>query len=144
MLSEHWVHSLYGSLSVWQQPPVQQAVNECAAVTLGPWPAAGIAFMIGLLRNMLGPGTLLAFPADMAGAFAAGYKTQQDSMGSWGRSHWKRHYRRIIRSPICTYLNGECCRRNCFMPSFLVKSITGALIGWFIILRVKETILIQT
>lgn len=33
--------------------PVQHAVNVMVAVTLGPGPAVVIAFMIGLLRNML-------------------------------------------------------------------------------------------
>ncbi len=42
--------------------PVQHAVNVMAAVTLGPIPALLIAFVIGLLRNLLGLGTLLAFP----------------------------------------------------------------------------------
>src|SRR5690625_7495252 len=42
--------------------PVQHAINVIAAIMLGPGPAVAIAFMIGLLRNMLGLGSLLAFP----------------------------------------------------------------------------------
>src|SRR5690625_2582423 len=53
--------------------PVQHAVNVSAAVMLGPGPAVIIAFVIGLLRNMLGLGSLLAFPGGMIGAFFAGY-----------------------------------------------------------------------
>ena len=53
--------------------PVQHAVNVLAAVMLGPGPAVAIAFVIGLLRNMLGLGSLLAFPGGMIGAFLAGY-----------------------------------------------------------------------
>src|SRR5690625_2673049 len=53
--------------------PVQHAVNVMSAVMLGPGPAVGIAFMIGLLRNLLGIGSLLAFPGGMIGAFLAGY-----------------------------------------------------------------------
>ncbi len=53
--------------------PVQHFVNVLGAVLLGPWWAAGIALIIGILRNALGTGTLLAFPGGMIGAFIAGF-----------------------------------------------------------------------
>jgi energy-coupling factor transport system ATP-binding protein len=52
--------------------PAQHFVNVVGAVLLGPWWAAGIALIIGILRNALGTGTLLAFPGGMIGAFLAG------------------------------------------------------------------------
>ena len=52
--------------------PAQHFVNVLGAVLLGPWWAAGIAMIIGILRNALGTGTLLAFPGGMIGAFMAG------------------------------------------------------------------------
>ncbi len=52
--------------------PAQHFVNVVGAVLLGPWWAAGIALAIGILRNALGTGTLLAFPGGMIGAFLAG------------------------------------------------------------------------
>jgi energy-coupling factor transport system ATP-binding protein len=57
--------------------PVQHFVNVLGAVLLGPWWATGIALIIGILRNSLGTGTLLAFPGGMIGAFIAGifYRT---------------------------------------------------------------------
>lgn len=53
--------------------PVQHFVNVLGAVLLGPWWATGIALIIGILRNALGTGTLLAFPGGMIGAFVAGF-----------------------------------------------------------------------
>jgi energy-coupling factor transport system ATP-binding protein len=53
--------------------PAQHFVNVVGAVLLGPWWAAGVALAIGILRNALGTGTLLAFPGGMIGAFLAGY-----------------------------------------------------------------------
>ena len=53
--------------------PTQHFINVIGAVLLGPWWAAGIAMTIGILRNALGTGTLLAFPGGMIGAFIAGY-----------------------------------------------------------------------
>jgi energy-coupling factor transport system ATP-binding protein len=52
--------------------PAQHFVNVVGAVLLGPWWAVGIALIIGILRNALGTGTLLAFPGGMIGAFLAG------------------------------------------------------------------------
>ena len=52
--------------------PAQHFVNVVGAVLLGPWWATGIALVIGVLRNALGTGTLLAFPGGMIGAFLAG------------------------------------------------------------------------
>lgn len=52
--------------------PAQHFVNVIGAVLLGPWWATGIALIIGILRNALGTGTLLAFPGGMIGACFAG------------------------------------------------------------------------
>jgi energy-coupling factor transport system ATP-binding protein len=60
--------------------PTQHFVNVLGAVLLGPWWATGIALIIGILRNALGTGTLLAFPGGMIGAFIAGifYRTTRN------------------------------------------------------------------
>lgn len=49
--------------------PVQHMVNILAAVLLGPGWGVGIAFCASLLRNLMGIGSLMAFPGSMAGAF---------------------------------------------------------------------------
>ena len=52
--------------------PVQHMVNILAAVTMGPWWSVGIAFLASLLRNLLGLGSLMAFPGSMVGALCCG------------------------------------------------------------------------
>lgn len=52
--------------------PVQHMVNILAAVTLGPAWSVGIAFCASLLRNLMGLGSLLAFPGSMVGALCCG------------------------------------------------------------------------
>ena len=52
--------------------PVQHLVNIIGAVFLGPAWAVGVGFTAALLRNLLGLGSLLAFPGSMVGAFVAG------------------------------------------------------------------------
>ena len=52
--------------------PVQHMVNVLAAVLLGPGYAVLTAFAASLIRNLLGLGSLLAFPGSMIGALFAG------------------------------------------------------------------------
>lgn len=52
--------------------PGQHMVNVVAAVMLGPVYAVAIATISGIIRNVLGLGTLLAFPGGMIGALLAG------------------------------------------------------------------------
>ena len=49
--------------------PIQHLVNVIAAVILGPVYGVGCAFVSSLLRNILGTGSLLAFPGSMVGVF---------------------------------------------------------------------------
>lgn len=52
--------------------PAQHMVNLLSAVMLGPAYAVAIATIAAVIRNILGLGTLLAFPGGMIGALAAG------------------------------------------------------------------------
>ncbi len=52
--------------------PAQHMVNVISAVMLGPWYAVTIAFAAAVIRNIMGLGTLLAFPGGMIGALLAG------------------------------------------------------------------------
>ena len=49
--------------------PIQHLLNVLSGVFLGPGYALGFAFSTSLIRNLLGTGSLLAFPGSMAGAF---------------------------------------------------------------------------
>ena len=48
--------------------PVQHMVNILCAVLLGPYYGVGVAFVASLLRNLLGLGSLMAFPGSIFGA----------------------------------------------------------------------------
>ena len=50
----------------------RKIINILAAVTLGPWYSVGIAFCASLLRNLLGLGSMMAFPGSMVGALCCG------------------------------------------------------------------------
>ena len=59
---------IFGSKSA----PVQHMVNILCAVLLGPYYGVGVAFVASLLRNLLGLGSLMAFPGSMFGALLCG------------------------------------------------------------------------
>ena len=52
--------------------PIQHMVNIVCAVFLGPWYGVGAAFAASLIRNLLGLGSLMAFPGSMVGALLCG------------------------------------------------------------------------
>ena len=60
--------------------PVQHMVNILCAVFLGPGYGLAAAFAASVLRNLLGLGSLLAFPGSMCGALLCGlmYKKPQN------------------------------------------------------------------
>lgn len=52
--------------------PIQHLVNVVCAVFLGPAYGVMAAFCTSLIRNLMGTGSLLAFPGSMVGAFVCG------------------------------------------------------------------------
>ena len=52
--------------------PGQHLINALAGVMLGPWWAAAAAILIGIIRNILGIGTIYAFPGGIPGGVVVG------------------------------------------------------------------------
>jgi len=52
--------------------PGQHLINALAGVMLGPWWAAAAAILIGVVRNILGIGTIYAFPGGIPGGVVVG------------------------------------------------------------------------
>ncbi|MFC3041695.1 energy coupling factor transporter S component ThiW [Virgibacillus xinjiangensis] len=120
--------------------PVQHAINVMAAVILGPGPAIVIAFMISLLRNMLGLGTLLAFPGAMVGAFLAGILYRWLGRKIWaaaGEAVGSGIVGALFAVPFANILMGSSAGALAFIPPFVVSSSTGAIIGWFIVTKLS-------
>lgn len=126
--------------------PVQHAVNVMAAVILGPAPAVMIAFMIGLLRNLLGLGSILAFPGSMIGALFAGYcyrLSRRMVFAAIGESIGTGIIGSLFCVPIANLLMGSAVGLLFFFPSFLISSVCGSFIGWIIVVRLKQRNVIE-
>jgi energy-coupling factor transport system ATP-binding protein len=115
--------------------PAQHFINVLAAVLLGPWWATSIALIIGILRNALGTGTLLAFPGGMIGAFLAGlaYRYSRNiyvgALGEIvGTGLLGAFVSVLIVAPV---LMGKTLALGGLMVAFSGSTITGAIIGIF-------------
>lgn len=126
--------------------PVQHAINVLAAVILGSGPGVLIVFMIGMLRNLLGLGSLLAFPRGMIGAFMAGYlykRTGKKENAAFGEIIGTAVVGSLFAVPFAKLFMGTSVGAFFFFPSFLVSSLSGSLIGLFIVSRIKQTGTVQ-
>jgi energy-coupling factor transport system ATP-binding protein len=113
--------------------PAQHFVNVVGAVLLGPWWAAGIALVIGILRNALGTGTLLAFPGGMIGAFLAGvmYRyTQSVYLGALGEILGTGFLGAVASALIVAPIfMGKAMAMGALIIAFSGSTILGSIIG---------------
>ena len=123
--------------------PVQHMVNVLGAVFLGPGYAFGMAFVASLLRNLLGLGTLLAFPGSMIGALLCGllYK-------AWPRlpvAYAGEVFGTGILGGMASYpvaallMNNASAALFTFVPSFLLSTAVGAAISVLVLAALGRT-----
>lgn len=120
------------SVGVAKATPVQHAINVLAAVLLGPERAVAVAFLIGLLRNLLGVGSLLAFPGGMVGAFLAGllYRlTGRAWTAAVGELIGTGLLGALLAYPVAKYFLGASGAAFMFVFPFALSSAVGAALG---------------
>lgn len=116
--------------------PVQHMINVLSAVLLGPMYAVIQAFSISLIRNLMGTGSLFAFPGSMVGAFLAAYlymKTNKLSFAVIGEVVGTGILGAMACYPISVFILGKEAALFGFIPSFIFSSIAGAIIGYFLL-----------
>ena len=118
--------------------PFQHAINVMAGITLGPLWALGAAFITSLIRNMMGTGSLFAFPGSMFGALFVGiaakflngkYKLAAalaEPVGTGIIGAW-------VSSIIVAPFIGKSIGFSFLAASFLLSSVPGAFIGALIL-----------
>ena len=134
-LSSHVFYIPIGFTKVF---PIQHFLNVFSAVLLGPWYAVMQALGVSALRNMMGTGSIFAFPGSLFGAFLAAYiyqKSQKLSFASLGEVIGTGIFGAIACYPIAVLILGQEATLFGFIPSFIFSSFVGALIG-FILLKV--------
>ena len=113
--------------------PVQHMVNVFAAVILGPWWGVGIAFCASFLRNLMGIGSLLAFPGSMVGALCCGivyHFTKRLDVTCIAEG--------LAAYPVAKLLMGlEPGGFTVYMIPFFISTLAGSILA-YIVLRVLE------
>ena len=126
--------------------PVQHFLNVLSAVLLGPYYAVAQAFCVSLLRNLMGTGSIFAFPGSMVGALLASllfWKTRKIYLAFIGEVIGTGILGAILSYPIATLILGQKATLFGFIPLFIFSSFAGALLGFVILtLFVKKKVII--
>ena len=121
--------------------PVQHFINILGGVFLGPGYAVGMAFVTSLLRNLMGTGTLLAFPGSMCGAFLCGmlYKYGKHlPLAYLGELFGTSVIGGLLSYPIATLIMGSESAVFGFVLPFFVSSCGGTIIAAVLVTAMKK------
>lgn len=127
--------------------PVQHMVNIFCAVLLGPLYGTGVAFAASLLRNMMGLGSIMAFPGSMIGALLCGLV--------WKKTHnlpltlLAEVFGTGILGGLCAYplailflgiSAGEVAFYAYIIP-FLISTVAGSILSGILLQAMSRTVL---
>lgn len=121
--------------------PVQHFINVMSAIVLGPFYGVINAFIISLLRFMLGTGSLLAFPGSMIGALLARllyHFFKKDIAALIGEV-----FGTSVLGGICAFfvarlfLDNKTAAMFTYVLPFFISTIVGSMIAWLIVKQLR-------
>lgn len=124
--------------------PVQHMVNVLCAVLLGPWYGVAVAFVASLLRNLLGLGSLMAFPGSMCGALLCGivyHKTKNLLATLAGEVFGTGIIGGLLAWPVAVFLMGKAAGDIAFyayVVPFLVSTVGGSIIAGVVLIALEK------
>ena len=130
--------------------PIQHMVNILCAVMLGPWYGVSVAFCASLIRNLLGLGSLMAFPGSMLGALTCGlvYAKTKHVLGTLiGEVFGTAILGGLCAYPIAILFMGQSAAGLAFYAyiiPFLISTAGGAMISAVVIYSLKKSGVLQT
>lgn len=123
--------------------PIQHLVNVMCAVLLGPWYGLAAAFLAALIRNILGLGTLLAFPGSMCGALLSSllYKWIKKLPAAYvGEVVGTGIIGGVLAYPIAAVLMGnQTAALFTFVVPFLISTVVGTIMAIVITMTLQKT-----
>ena len=129
--------------------PVQHTVNILCAVVLGPWYGVLVAFCASLIRNLMGLGSLMAFPGSMLGALLCGiayWKTKNVPLTLVAEVLGTGILGGLCAWPVAILFMGKSAGDVAFyayIVPFLISTVGGAIISAFLIAALQKTGLIK-
>ena len=124
--------------------PVQHMVNVLCAVLLGQWYGVAVAFVASLLRNLLGLGSLMAFPGSMCGALLCGilyHKTKNLLATLAGEVFGTGIIGGLLAWPVAVFLMGKAAGDIAFyayIVPFLVSTVGGSIIAGVVLIALEK------
>lgn len=115
--------------------PIQHLANVVAGVFLGPWYGVAMAFCTSLIRNLMGTGSLLAFPGSMIGACICGMLYQHTGklpMAYAGEVFGTGIVGGIVCYPVATLIMGKEAAVFAYVMPFLMSTLCGTVIAAFL------------
>ena len=130
--------------------PIQHMVNILCAVMLGPWYGVGAAFCASLIRNLLGLGSLMAFPGSMLGALLCGiafWKSRNIPLTLLAEVFGTGVLGGLCAYPVAILFLGMQAGEIAFYAyviPFLVSTVGGAVISAVLLGALKNTGVLRT
>lgn len=128
-----------------QCSPIQHMVNILCGVLLGPLYGLATAFVASLIRNLLGLGSLLAFPGSMFGALVCGViyqKTKKIFLALLGEVCGTSILGGLCAYPMAILFMGRASHHLSFyayVVPFLISTATGAIISGVLLYALKNS-----
>ena len=129
--------------------PVQHMVNVQCAVLLGPWYGVAVAFVASLLRNLLGLGSLMAFPGSMCGALLCGivyHKTKNLLATLCGEVFGTGIIGGLLAWPVAVFLMGKAAGDIAFyayIVPFLISTVGGSIIAGVVLIALEKNSILK-
>ena len=130
--------------------PVQHMINILCAVLLGPGYGVGVAFGASLIRNLLGLGSLMAFPGSMFGALLCGlvYSKTGKLFGTLaGEVFGTAILGGLCAYPMAILFMGQSASGLAFyayIVPFLISTVGGAVISAVLLYSLKKSNVLHT
>lgn len=116
--------------------PIQHLCNVIAGVFLGPGYGVAMAFCTSFIRNLLGTGSLLAFPGSMVGAFLCGMlyqRTGRLAAAYFGEVFGTGILGGMLCYPVATLLMGQEAALFAYVLPFLMSTACGTLMAFVLV-----------
>lgn len=120
--------------------PLQHMVNIFLAVLCGTRYGVSAAFVTSSIRNMIGAGTILAYPGSMIGAWLSGYlyhKTGKLWAAVIGELTGTSLIGGLVAYPVALFLLGSDKGAFFFVIAFSLSCATGCVIAYAILQGLK-------
>jgi energy coupling factor transporter S component ThiW len=121
--------------------PVQHFINVMAGVVLGPFYGVAMAFVTSLLRNLMGTGSLLAFPGSMCGALLCGllyHSSKKLILAFVGEVVGTGIIGALLAYPVAALLLSSRAAFYGFVIPFGISSFAGAAISMVLLLSLHK------